>query len=49
MLKRSGLPLKPKVVIWAFFEANDFAESDEYDIETPRSHNGYWQDFGSDR
>jgi hypothetical protein len=45
VLKRFGLPLKPKVVIWTFFEGNDFAESDEYDIETPRSHNGYWQDF----
>lgn len=45
VLKRFGLPLKPKVVIWAFFEGNDFAESEEFESDIFRSTNSVWQDF----
>ena len=28
VLKRYGLPLNPSAVIWAFYEGNDFSETD---------------------
>ncbi len=31
VLKRFGLPLQPKVCVWAFFEGNDFGDMRRYD------------------
>jgi hypothetical protein len=31
VLKRYGLLLRPSTVIWAFFEGNDFSETDQYE------------------
>lgn len=45
VLKRFGLPLKPKTVVWAFFEGNDFIDVQGYENETHFSSNRFWQDF----
>ena len=45
VLKRFGLPLKPKTVIWAFFEGNDFLDADGYENRAHFSGNTFWQDF----
>ncbi len=45
VLKRFGLPLKPKTVIWAFFEGNDFIDAEGYDTQALLSSNVFWQDF----
>lgn len=47
VLKRYGLALQPKTVIWAFFEGNDFTNTDEYDVKVAlmAGKNPRWQDF----
>lgn len=45
VLRRFGLPLAPKTVIWAFFEGNDFSDAEKYDERVLRSGSGWWQDF----
>jgi len=45
VLRRFGLPLAPKTVIWAFFEGNDFSDAEKYDERVLRSGIGWWQDF----
>jgi hypothetical protein len=45
VLKRFGVSLKPKIVIWAFFEGNDFMDAERYDNEALLSSNAFWQDF----
>ena len=46
VLQRFGLPLKPKTIVWAFFEGNDFAEAEYYDKVVPsHSQSDFWQDF----
>ncbi len=45
VLKRFGLPLKPKTVVWAFFEGNDFIDAQGYDNGAHLSSNTFWQDF----
>ena len=47
VLKRFGLPLRPEVVVWAFFEGNDLSNMEEY-LERPRewpAQHAVWQDF----
>lgn len=45
VLRRFGLPLAPKTVIWAFFEGNDFSDAESYEERVLRSGTGWWQDF----
>ena len=45
VLKRFGLPLKPKTIIWAFFEGNDFIDMEGYDNRALFNGNAFWQDF----
>ncbi|MBS0170865.1 MAG: hypothetical protein JSR62_10970 [Nitrospira sp.] len=52
VLRRFGLPLNPKTVVWAFFEGNDVSDAETYwnrGSTIPRSGiNGWhevWQDF----
>lgn len=47
VLKRFGVALQPKTVIWAFFEGNDFTNTDEYDVKVAlvAGQNPHWQDF----
>lgn len=51
VLRRFGLPLKPKTVVWAFFEGNDFSDAEKYwtpGSTTPRLGIAPWQDFWQD-
>ncbi len=41
VLKRYGLPLQPKTIIWAFFEGNDLSDAEHYDPVGQE----IWQDF----
>ncbi|MCC2640548.1 MAG: rane protein of unknown function [Nitrospira sp.] len=45
VLRRFGLPLKPKTVVWAFFEGNDFLDADDYENRVSASGNAFWQDL----
>lgn len=45
VLKRFGLPLKPKTVVWSFFEGNDFIDANGYDNGAHLNTNTFWQDF----
>lgn len=45
VLQRYGIPLKPKTVIWAFFEGNDFLDSDGYENGAHVKTSTVWQDF----
>lgn len=45
VLRRFGLPLKPKIVVWALFEGNDFSDAEAYDKKVPFTGNVFWQDF----
>lgn len=42
VLKRFGLPLKPKTIIWAFFEGNDFIDTEGYDNRALFNGNAFW-------
>lgn len=44
VLRRFGLPLKPKTVVWAFFEGNDFSDAEGYD-KARIDGNAFLQDF----
>lgn len=52
VLRRFGLPLQPKTVVWAFFEGNDFSDAEAYETKTRHSINdgrhNFWQDFWQD-
>ena len=48
VLRRYGLPMKPKTVVWAFFEGNDFSDAEAYDKKTHLSGTDFWQDFWQD-
>ena len=47
VLKRFGLPLRPEVVVWAFFEGNDLSNMEEYHGKAARVAGAHavWQDF----
>lgn len=45
VLKRFGLPLKPKTVIWAFFEGNDLFDAEGYNVHALLGKNAFWQDL----
>lgn len=47
VLKRFGLPLRPEVVVWAFFEGNDLSNVEEYPGKAARvaRQHALWQDF----
>lgn len=45
VLKRYGLPLHPSTVIWAFYEGNDFSETEEYDRQVASLGHPIWQDI----
>jgi len=45
VLQRFGFPLAPKVVVWAFFEGNDFSDAESYEERVLRSGDDWWQDF----
>ncbi len=47
VLKRFGLPLNPRTVIWAFFEGNDLSDIEEYPGKAARvaGQHAAWQDF----
>lgn len=45
VFRRFGLPLKPKTVVWAFFEGNDFSDSLAYERQAYGSGNDFWQNF----
>jgi hypothetical protein len=45
VLKRYGLPLHPSTVIWAFYEGNDFSETEQYDRQVASLGHPIWQDI----
>lgn len=47
VLKRFGLPLNPKTVIWAFYEGNDISDMKTYEdkVAAMTGQNPFWQDF----
>jgi hypothetical protein len=45
VLKRYGLPLQPSTVIWAFYEGNDFAETEAYDRQVASLWHPLWEDI----
>jgi hypothetical protein len=47
VLKRFGLPLKPRMVIWAFFEGNDLSDMEEYPEKAARvaGQHAAWENF----
>lgn len=45
VLRRFGLPLKPKTVVWAFFEGNDFSDAERFETKRHWSSSDRWYDF----
>jgi hypothetical protein len=45
VLKRYGLPLHPRTVIWAFFEGNDFSDAERYEEKVARVGSPFLQDL----
>ena len=45
VLKRYGLPLHPTAVIWAFYEGNDFSETEQYDEQIELLGQPVWRDI----
>jgi SGNH hydrolase-like domain, acetyltransferase AlgX len=45
VLRRYGLPLNPSTVIWAFYEGNDFSETDGDDRQSALPTHPAWQDI----
>ena len=47
VLKRYGLPLHPRTVIWTFFEGNDFSDAEQYEEKVARAGSPFWRDLRS--
>ncbi len=45
VLKRYGLPLHPRIVIWAFFEGNDFSDAEWYEDKVARAGSPFWRNL----
>jgi lysophospholipase L1-like esterase len=45
VLKRYGLPLHPRTVIWTFFEGNDFGDAERYAEKAARAGSPFWQNL----
>jgi len=44
VLKRYGVPLRPRTVVWMFYEGNDLSDVVQYD-RYMRRHPGWWSQF----
>ncbi len=47
VLTRYGLPLHPQIVIWAFFEGNDFEDAERYEENVARGGSPLWRNVWS--
>ena len=47
VLKRYGLPLHPRTVIWTFFEGNDFSDAERYEEKVARAGSPFWRNLWS--
>ena len=45
VLKRYGLPLHPRTVIWAFFEGNDFSDAERYEEAVASAGSPLWRNL----
>ena len=47
VLKRYGLPLHPRTVIWTFFEGNDLSDAERYEEKVARAGSPFWRNLWS--
>jgi acetyltransferase AlgX (SGNH hydrolase-like protein) len=45
VLKRYGLPLHPRTVIWTLFEGNDLSDAERYEEKVARADNPVWRNL----
>ena len=45
VLKRYGLRLHPRTVIWTLFEGNDFSDAERYEEKVARAGSPFWRNL----